>query len=170
MYCVAKLSQNNKVEENDKTEKSNFWQSIFMISIWILWLYIGGELIVNNAVFIAEWFGVSDILIWATIIALWTSLPELTASVIAARNKQTDMALWNIIWSNIFNIFWILWASSLISNITFDPLLRFDSIYLLVVSVIVFIFAYTSKKISKVEWIFLLLLYIVYIVYIVIRG
>lgn len=168
MYYVAKLSGDTESDEEDKI-KLSFWKSIFMIIVWILWLYIGGELIVNNSVFIAESFGLSDVLIWATIVALWTSLPELTASVIAAKNKQTDMALWNIIWSNIFNILWILWASSVISNIEFNTVLQFDVIYLLIASIIVFIFAHTSKKISKIEWIFLLLIYIFYILYIVMR-
>ena len=70
-------------------------------------LYVGGDLIVKYASLLAEMFGVSKIMIGASIVAIGTSVPELVTSVIAAKKNQTDMAIGNIIGSNIFNIFWI---------------------------------------------------------------
>ena len=111
----------------------------------------------------------SDNLIGLTIVALGTSLPELVTSVVAARKGQVDLALGNVIGSNIFNILIALMLSSIVSPLayTFENIV--DNMVAILIAIFTFIFAYTDKQIKKLEGISLLLIYAVYTVYIFLR-
>lgn len=129
----------------------------------------GGDLTVNTASRIAVELGMSQTLVGLTIVSIGTSLPELVTSVVAARKNEVDMALGNAIGSNVFNILMVLGIASAISPIRFIKDNIIDIGVLLMFSLVVWIFAATSKKLSRAEGIMMLLLYVAYAVYIFVR-
>jgi cation:H+ antiporter len=130
-------------------------------------LIIGSRWVVSGAVFIAELFGVSQSLIGLTIVAVGTSLPELATSSVAAYRKNTEIAVGNIVGSNIFNIFFILGVSALIRPVKFEPRYNIDSGFLVVVSFILFVWMFTGKKHKLDRWeaIVFLIMYVGYILF-----
>ncbi len=157
-------------EENIKEMKTG--KSIFFILGGIVALFIGGKVIVDNASALALAAGLSESLIGLTIVAIGTSLPELAASVVAARKKQVQMAVGNVIGSNIFNLLWILGLSAIIRPIEYNPVLNFDILFLVAISLLLLVLIFLGKKLNlaKKEGYILVFLYIVYIVFISIRG
>ena len=115
VYSIYQAKNGAVAQAGDSAKKMNVWKALLLIVVGLSGLVAGGELIVNNAVSIAQSWGVSEAVIGVTIVALGTSLPELATSVIAAIKKNTDLAIANVIGSNIFNIFFILGLSSSIS-------------------------------------------------------
>jgi cation:H+ antiporter len=146
--------------------------STFMVIAGSLALFIGGKLIVDNSVSIAEFFGLSEALIGLTIVAIGTSLPELAASISAVRKNKIDMAVGNVVGSNIFNILWVLGLSAVINPIEFNPVMNFDIIFLIAISLILISLFYVGRKhhLTKKEGCVLLGLYLFYLIFIVIRG
>lgn len=129
----------------------------------------GGDFVVDGASAIAVRLGLSQTLIGLTIIAMGTSLPELVTSIVAARKDEVDMALGNVIGSNIFNILLVLGVAAAISPVAFAWDNMIDIAVLIVISVIALIFAWTSKELNRKEGIIMLILYAAYMVYICIR-
>jgi len=130
-------------------------------------LTVGGKWIVDGAVKIAELFQISQSLIGLTIVAIGTSLPELATSAIAAYKKQSDIAIGNVVGSNIFNIFWILGVSSLISPLPFQPAANADILATILASAILFAVLFIGKKHQIERWqgALMIALYIGYVVY-----
>ena len=145
------------------------WKCLLFIVGGMIAIKFGGDFVVDGASAIAACFGLSQTLIGLTIVALGTSLPELVTSIVAARKDEVDMALGNVIGSNIFNILLILGVAAAISPITFLMENIIDIVILIVMSLVVWIFAWTSKEINRKEGIMMLLMYAVYMVYICIR-
>ena len=145
------------------------WKCLLFIVGGMIAIKFGGDFVVDGASAIAAGFGLSQTLIGLTIVALGTSLPELVTSIVAARKDEVDMALGNVIGSNIFNILLILGVAAAISPITFLTENIIDIVILIVMSLVVWIFAWTSKEINRKEGIMMLLMYAVYMVYICIR-
>ena len=145
------------------------WKCLLFIVGGMIAIKFGGDFVVDGASAIAAGFGLSQTLIGLTIVALGTSLPELVTSIVAARKDEVDMALGNVIGSNIFNILLILGVAAVISPITFLMENIIDIVILIVMSLVVWIFAWTSKEINRKEGIMMLLMYAVYMVYICIR-
>ena len=114
-------------------------------------------------------FGLSENLIGLTIVACGTSLPELVTSVVAARKNELDMALGNVIGSNVFNFLFVLGIAASISPIAFIMENVIDIAILVAMSLLVWVFGWTKQKIEKKEGIIMLLIYVVYLVYICIR-
>ena len=118
---TAAEGKDSTTEASETDEKENkkgimpVWKSLLLIVVGLAGLVIGGRLIVDNAVLIAENLGVSQSVIGITIVALGTSLPELATSVVAAIKKNTDLAIGNVIGSNLFNIFFVVGISAVIS-------------------------------------------------------
>ena len=115
-------------------------------------LIIGGRLVVNSAIAIAQDFGISEKIIALTIVAAGTSLPELVTSVVAASKRNSDIAIGNVIGSNIFNILLILSVSGLISPITFNPNFNAELLLLIGGTLLLTIFMFTSKKMKIDRW------------------
>jgi cation:H+ antiporter len=137
-----------------------------LILVGLAGLVIGGRLVVTSAIEMATAMGVSEKIIGLTIVAAGTSLPELATSVVAALKKNNDIAVGNIIGSNIFNIFLILVVSSLIRPLGFDASFNTD-LYLLGLGTIVlllFMFTGKKKKLDRWEAALLLAVYVVYMV------
>ena len=147
---------------------STFFSIIFIVG-WLAGLVLGGNLVVNSAVNIAISFGVSSSVIWLTIVALWTSLPELATSVVAAYKKKPDMAVGNIVWSNIFNIVWILAITGIITPLKIYDWFYTDIGLTIIATFMLFVFSLTWKKyfINRIEWIILVMIYFSYMIYIV---
>ena len=129
----------------------------------------GGDFVVDGASTIASSLGLSQTLIGLTIIAMGTSLPELVTSIVAARKGEVDMALGNVIGSNIFNILLVLGVASAISPVGFALENIIDIAFLIIISAITLVFAWTSKEINRKEGIIMLVLYAAYMVYICMR-
>lgn len=168
----------HKEDELMKEEGEFVDEEIKLIPMWKCAIYIiggmigikyGGDFVVDSASSIALAFGLSQTLIGLTIVALGTSLPELMTSIVAARKNEVDMALGNVIGSNIFNILLVLGVAAAISPVAFLMDNIIDTVVLIVMSLVVLIFAWTSKVINQKEGIAMLCIYAVYMVYICIR-
>lgn len=145
------------------------WKCLIYILGGMIAIKYGGDLVVNGASTIASTLGLSQTLIGLTIIAMGTSLPELVTSIVAARKDEVDMALGNVIGSNIFNILLVLGVAAAISPVGFALENMIDITFLILISVITLIFAWTSKEINRKEGIVMLALYTAYMVYICMR-
>ncbi|MDD5645509.1 MAG: sodium:calcium antiporter, partial [bacterium] len=131
----------------------------------------GAKWVVDSAVKIAENFNVSQSLIGATVVACGTSFPELVTSIVAVCRKNSDIAVGNIIGSNIFNVFLVLGVSSLIRPIPFQLKMNMDVSVCIFSSALLFVFMFTGKKhrLDRWEGAVFALTYICYICYIIIR-
>ena len=162
----------NAVEDTAEIEGMKIMplpKSLLFIVIGAVGIILGGEVVVNSASNIATRLGMSETLVGLTIVSIGTSLPELVTSVVAARKHEVDMALGNAIGSNIFNILMVLGIAGAISPIAFLTENIIDIVVLLVFSLIVWVFAWTKKKLNRGEGAVMLLLYAAYMVYICIR-
>ncbi len=147
-------------------------KAFLMVVVGMIGLLIGGKWIVDGALLIAQNFGLSEGFVGLTILALGTSLPELAASFAAAYKKSVDIAVGNIIGSNIFNIFGVLGISAVIHPITPDIKLNFDILFLVSITLILFLFVFFGKEhnITRKNGFFFLLIYFSYLVFLFIRG
>ncbi len=173
-FGIRKVSIVEGVKEKlsgEIKEKSTF-TSVGMIILGLAGLGIGGKLIVDSGVQIAALFGMSEALVGLTIIAIGTSLPELAASAMSAYKGKADMAMGNVVGSNIFNLLWVLGISSVIRPITFNPLLNTDFLVLFFITILLIFLIFVGKKhiLSKIEGSVLLSIYFVYMIFLVIRG
>ena len=156
----------SEVTEKVSEEKIDVFKSLFHIILGIAALKFGGDLAVNNAVIIAEWFGLSEKIISVTILAIGTSLPELVTTVSAAIKKESDIAIGNILGSNIFNMLLIIGVSALINPITYNLSYNMDMYIAMIAAFVLFLFAYIPPKnqMSRMNGIVYLLIYIIYMV------
>ena len=140
--------------------------------IGLVGICLGGRWVVDGAVFIAGQFGLSEFLISATIIAVGTSLPELVVSIIAVMKKNVDLAVGNIIGSNIFNILWVLGIVPLVMPLKIPKFIGFDIGIMFLATLLLFIFMFIGKKhgLDRKKGIMFILFYVLYIAYIIIRG
>ncbi len=145
------------------------WQCALYIVGGIIAIKFGGDFVVNGASTIAASFGLSQNLIGLTIVAVGTSLPELVTSVVAARKNELEMALGNVIGSNIFNILLVLGVAATISPIAFIMENIVDIILLTAMSLLVWGMGWTRHRICRSEGIVMLAIYAVYLAYICIR-
>ncbi|MBN2534609.1 MAG: calcium/sodium antiporter [Spirochaetales bacterium] len=146
-------------------------RSIVYIILGFTGLVIGGRLIVFSAVEIARSFHIPERIIGLTIISIGTSLPELATSVTAAYKKNTDIAVGNIVGSNIFNIFFILGLSSIINPVPLQKGSNFDLTVNIGASFFLFLFIFTGKgrKIERWEGVVFVLMYIIYVVFLILN-
>lgn len=146
--------------------------SIGITILGLIGLVLGGKLLVSGAVSIAEGAGLSEALIGLTIVAIGTSLPELATSVVAALRKQADIAIGNIVGSNIFNVFFVLGVTSTISPLPISSSLNFDITVSIIATALLFLFMFIGGKRRLVRWegIVFLFMYVLYLSYLILRG
>ena len=168
---IRKGKRETPAEETpaDGTKQLPLSKGIILAAVGLAAVIAGGQLVVNNASEIAASFGVSQTLIGLTIVAIGTSLPELVTSIAAALKGETDIAVGNVIGSNIFNILMVLGIAAAISPVAFLTENIIDIAVLIVFSVIGWIMAWTKRELNRKEGIIMLLLYAVYVVYICMR-
>ncbi|MBR7130447.1 MAG: calcium/sodium antiporter [Lentisphaeria bacterium] len=146
-----------------------YWLSAAMVAGGLAGLIIGAKLFVNAAIFIARAGGVSDAVIGLTVVALGTSLPELATSVVAAFKNEHDIAIGNVIGSNIFNILCILGVAPIISPIHAPQINIVDIAVMMFVTLALFPIMRSKWSINRLEGAFLLLIYIGYTAYLFVK-
>ena len=162
-------AQKGRIEATEEFKALSVPKSLFLIVVGLGAIVFGGDLVVRSASSIASAFGLSQEMIGLTIVAVGTSLPELVTSIVAANKGENDLALGNVIGSNIFNILFILGVSTAIRPIPIDPLFLFDVVFLLLVTLLAWWFAGNDGKISRREGIPMLGLYLGHLIYVVLR-
>lgn len=166
LYYTYELAKDFYAAEVDETREYKTFISIIFIIAGLFGLYYGGEMIVNNAVFIAKMFGMSERIIGLTIVAVGTSLPELATSVIASYHKKADIAIGNIVGSNIFNTLWILGITSVISPMPISSSINSDVIFNIFVSFLLMFGILIFKKYTLQRWegFLFVLIFIIYLI------
>lgn len=172
LFYVFKTSKREILaEELDLENEKPLWQTIGMIVLGIAGLIIGGQLVVKYAELLALKAGVSETIIALTVVSLGTSLPELATAVVAAFKKRPDLAVGNVIGSNIFNVLLIIGVSSLAKHREYTDYLNTDNYITILGTAALFIFMFTKRKkvLDKVEAFFLVLGFAAYMVFILNR-
>ena len=156
-----------QTESNEEYKPMSARRALALIIGGLVGLVVGGEVIVKSATSIAQSLGVSDAIIGLTVVALGTSLPELATSCMAAFKKNCDIALGNVIGSNIFNIFFILGTSACVKALPGYHGLEIDAMMAALASLLVILFVYTNNKREIKRWhgAILLLTYAAYLAY-----
>lgn len=159
------LSLAGKSSEEIEVKDYSKLKSLLLIVLGLVMLIVGGRLIVTNAVKIAQLIGLSERVIALTIVSIGTSLPELATSLIAVRKKNVDLAIGNVVGSNIFNVFFILGISSLVSAVPVVDANLTDLFVNLIFSVMLFLFVFIGKgrKVERWEGVIFLLGYFTYV-------
>lgn len=168
-YIYKTMSHTTDVEEGEPIKIYSMPLSIGMVVFGLAMLIGGGQLVVTNALEIARGFGLSEKLIGLTILAAGTSLPELATSCVAAYKKNTDIAIGNVVGSNIFNIFFILGITGFINPMPYNAAMNFDLWILMGSTVLLMIFMFTlnTRKLDRWEAAIMLLAYIAYTAYLI---
>lgn len=175
LYMIRSAQHSKNSESSELTEETaemkmlSVPKSLLFIVLGIAAITFGSDWVVDGAKTIAAAFGISENLIGLTVVAFGTSLPELMTSIVAARKNEVDMALGNAIGSNIFNILMVLGIAAALNPITFIRENIIDIIVLIGFSFIVWIMAWTRRRLSKPEGLAMILLYAGYVVYICMR-
>lgn len=156
------------LEESKGIPNHYIYKSIGLAVCGLAAIILGGSLVVEQSILLARNFGISERIIGLTIVALGTSLPELVTSVVAAWKNESDIAIGNIIGSNIFNMLLILGISSWIKPLTIDSSGYFDIVFLVFATILTYILCFSKKNISRYEGITLSFFYIAYIGYILV--
>ncbi|HEY5691079.1 MAG TPA: calcium/sodium antiporter [Cyclobacteriaceae bacterium] len=168
-YIYRTMSSANDLGEASPIQIYSTPASIGLIAVGVVMLIGGGTLVVNNAILMANHFGLSEKIIGLTILAAGTSLPELATSAVAAYRKNTDIAIGNVVGSNIFNIFFILGITGAVNPIVYNPSLNFD-IYVLLASTLllmIFMFTLSQRKLDRWEAIIMLISYVAYTIFLI---
>jgi cation:H+ antiporter len=171
-YILYLIRSSKKSADANKVEKAKLSlpKSIIFIVIGLAGIILGGDLVVNSASDIAMALGMSETLVGLTIVAIGTSLPELVTSLTALKKGENQLVIGNVIGSNIFNILFVLGASSAISAIPLDSSMLIDVVFMIAVTILCFIFGKTQEKYDKKEGIILVALFIVYMAFAILRN
>ena len=167
MYYTMKMAKNNTESQDEGFLPMKIWKAVLLIAVGLVALVVGGKVIVINAVSIAQAFGVSQAVIGVTVVALGTSLPELATSAIAAFKKNPDLAIGNVIGSNIFNVFFVLGISAVIRPLPSYSNLWIDASLAALGSLLLLLFVSTNrhKELKRWQGAFFLACYGVYLVW-----
>lgn len=172
IYAVHRNNLEAAAPEEAYVSKDSMSKSLVLIAIGLVGLYFGGEWVVNGAVKIAEEMGLSQTFIGLTVIAIGTSLPELFTSAVAAYKGNTDIAVGNVVGSNIFNLLWILGVSAMIQPLPFDIASNTDIIMIIISSALLLFAVAVGRGARIVRWegVLFILVYLAYLVYLLQRG
>ncbi len=171
VFIIRRSRKNNisieslgfEVAKPENLQKGKIWKEAGLIVLGGAGLYFGSDWFVNSAKDLAMYMGVSERIVGITVVALGTSLPELVTSVVAATKKETDLALGNLMGSNIFNILSILGITSIIEEIEVSPvIINSDMIWMLGITLLLFPFMAFNRKIDRFEGLALLGIYLFY--------
>lgn len=156
------------IEATD-TKSIHMPKTLLLCLIGIVGIVFGGDLVVNSATNIATSFGMSANLVGLTIIAMGTSLPELVTSVIAVKKGETEIAIGNVIGSNIFNILLVLGLAALIHPMAVSMVAIIDTIFMTAVTILLYIFIKKNNSLTKIHGIIFVIIYFSYLIYTIIR-
>ncbi len=168
VYNVA-VSKNEISNEKTEVKEQKTGTAILFILIGLAGLVLGGHLIVQSATSIAQLLGLSERVIGLTIVSIGTSLPELATSIVAVRKKNVDIAIGNVVGSNIFNIFFVLGVSAVVTPVVVASVSYVDIAVNIFAGMLLFLFVFTGKyrSIDRWEGVVLISLYVGYLVYLI---
>lgn len=175
MYSTVKDGLKERANSNPEHEAAvanmymPVWKSLLILVVGLAGIVIGGDLSVEGAKEIARAFGLSEALIGLTIVAFGTSLPELVTSIVAARKGESDIAVGNVIGSNLFNIFFILGTSATVLPMNVSETYLYDIAVLVAVMVLTYIPIAKTKKVGRPMGIVMVLAYFAYTAYLIMR-
>lgn len=169
LFLLFRAKKDNLIEEN-KEEKSNVFKSCILTVLGLVLIIFGGDFVVDSASYISIKLGMSEALVGLTIVAVGTSLPELVTSVVASCKNEKDIAIGNVIGSNIFNVVFILGFSSCISSLKIASSSLVDVIVMIVSGVILLLITFMSKNMKRWHGVMFVLLYIMYLIFIIYRN
>ena len=163
------MSKKGTEQEEENVKDIPVWKCLLFMVLGGVMVVMGSDFAVSGATEIARFFGMSERFIGLTIVAFGTSLPELVTSVVAARKGENDLAVGNVVGSNIFNILLILGVSSFITPITLDVTAVYDTIILIIASIVVYVSAISKREIQRKEGILFLVCYFAFFLYVFMR-
>jgi len=159
----AILEEMAEIEEGRKGLPKSVMMDVVYVVVGLIGLFLGGELIVSNAVTLASGLGVSETIIGLTIVAIGTSLPEITTVIVATMRGHSEVALGNVLGSNVFNIFAVMGAAGLAGPVLIeDNLYHFDFWVMLIATMVLMIFVMRRKPIGRKTGAIFVLAYILY--------
>lgn len=172
MLYVYKTSKTNTPPVPEVVSDGTRMRAFALIALGALGLYFGGQWVVDGAIGLARYWGLNDALIGLTIVAVGTSSPELVATAVAAYRNQTDIAVGNVIGSNVFNLLWVLGFTSTIVELPFEVVSNTDLVVVIASSAMVILALASSgnNTVKRLHGALFVLFYLMYIVYVVIRG
>lgn len=174
MFILVKAAKKDSVKDEENTSEIKMSKNILLSLIGVVGIVFGGNLVVDSATNIAYSLGMSEKLVGLTIVAVGTSLPELVTSIVAALKGENDIALGNVLGSNIFNLVLILGASATITPIAVSGVMIIDFIILIAVTLFIGALIFFNKKEEKrlggLEGIILVGIYVAYLAYIIMRN
>ena len=170
LFVVIRNAIKNRSEENEDVNRERSWPvSIIFSVLGVAAIIFGGDLVVDNAKLIASSLGMSDTLIGLTVVALGTSLPELVTSIVASKKGESGIALGNAVGSCLFNILFVLGGAAVIRPMSASAELFIDAVILVAISAMILVFAFTKKRVGRVEGAICILFYVLYTAYIIMR-
>ncbi len=172
LYYIVALARQGGIPQENGVKLYSRWASAGMIALGLGMLVGGAQLIIESATTIARAFGASDFLIGLTVLAAGTSLPELATSAVAAYRGQSDIAVGNIVGSNIFNIFWILGLTAVIYPIPLPPGAGIDISVTVLATLVLFVFMFIGNRHKLDRWQggVILASFIAYLAFLINRG
>lgn len=170
-FLLLRAKKENPAPEAPTEDKNRpLPLNMILTAIGLGAIIFGGDLVVDSASALAKSAGMSESLVALTIVAVGTSLPELVTSVVASLKKENDIAVGNVIGSNIFNVIFILGMSSTIRNLTLTPSAMTDLLMMLGSGILIWLIALFSKKMHRWQGAMTLVLYMAYLIYIIMRN
>lgn len=168
-FRISKVAPEDK---NFNFKKLSLKKSALFVVLGIIGLCLGGKVVIDSSVSICRAFNISEKLISLTVISIGTSLPELVTSIVATFKRNNDIAVGNVVGSNIFNIFAILGISAVISPLPYNCVLNFDILVMIIATLFLFIFMFigTRKKLDRWQAFLFLVFYVLYVSYIYFRN
>ncbi len=167
LLVMAKKGQSADAEEKKDEKKDPMWKLILLVIIGVVLIVFGSDFSVNAASELAKIFGMSERLIGLTIVALGTSLPELVTSVTAAIKGKADIAVGNIVGSNIFNILFVVGTTALITPVAYSANFMVDTITAVAIMVLLLICVLPKKKLGRPAGAIMLVGYVAYFIYLI---
>ncbi len=168
--CLVVAAIKNREKGSDDIKTMSPILSVICIIGGLAAIIFGGNLVVENAKAIASAAGLSETFIGLTIVAIGTSLPELVTSIVASKKGENGLALGNVVGSNIFNLLLILGLSSVVTPIAIDTAAIINIIFVMIITVLMWILCLCTKKIGRLPGAVMVALYIAYTVYLIIQG
>ncbi len=171
IYNIARTNKDEIIPESKDADMPTK-KAVIYIVLGVAGLFLGGKWVVDGAVHIAQSFGLSESFIGLTVVAIGTSLPELVTSAMAAYRRNIDIAVGNVVGSNIFNLLWILGISAIINPLPFDVVSNSDIVMMIFASTLLIITMPLGKKNTIDRWngVLFLVVYISYIGFLIWRG
>ncbi|MBQ8317882.1 MAG: calcium/sodium antiporter [Lachnospiraceae bacterium] len=166
VYLVHQAKHGDADDETELSEKDTMVKLLLLVAIGIVCIVLGSNVTVDAASYVAEKFGMSTRLIGLTIVAFGTSLPELVTSATAAKRGKVDIAIGNIVGSNIFNILFVVGVSALITPVAFENAFIKDTVVAIAAAVLLLLCVVKDKKLKKSGGVIMLVCYAVYFAYI----